>query len=92
MVDGDRVVDGGRFPQVTTNLEAPGAQRLEHFPLRRECRTVDGHHFISEDDEGALRRRAGVELSERAGGRVSRVGEGRPVLFGEARVEALELV
>ena len=72
--------------------EPPVSDRLEPLPLctRRVIPAFDGQDVVYEDVEGPGRRDAGIQLPERAGGRVPRVREGGSIGLHQALVQLLE--
>ncbi len=74
-----------------THREAPGGQLLQHLhlPLHRSGQTLG--HGVGPELEGAEAAPVDiVELTQRAGRRVARVGEGLLAAFEARRVEAAE--
>jgi len=77
---------------VLADAQAPLRQGLQHLGVRRKVAPVDGGNLVEVDAEGAPCGDIGVELPERAGGGVARVGEHLLARLLAPPVERVELV
>jgi len=63
-------------------LQAPLLEGVEELPVGREARTRDRAGAVAEELERAAGGDLEIELAERAGGGVPRIGEDRLALLG----------
>ena len=86
----DDALDARVVLGVGIDLEAALAQPLDLVHVGGEVEAADGADPVDPDRERPFRGQRRVELADRAGGRVARVGEGRFPGLGPALVEGFE--
>ena len=92
IVVGEDLVDRPARVVLAARAQPPRPQRVQQFGAAREAGTARHvQHIVEEHFEPAIGRHAGIELSDGAGGRVARVGEGRLTPLREPPVQRLEV-
>ena len=87
----DHRLDVGVVAGVRVDLEAALAQPLDLLAVRGEVEAAGGADAVRPDRERPFGGERRVELADRAGGGVARVGKGRLARLGAAFVQRLEV-
>src|SRR5579883_1076301 len=90
-VKGEGGLDRRTKARLRIDRETPLAQALEEVPMRRRHFLADLAQGIAEEPQRPLRRHGRIELAQRAGGKIARIGEKRLAAGGTRLVEAKEL-